>query len=166
MAFLYPKLFPGCIAEYSGNNQPFSLDEAMDLFWRATSLNVSLTAQDSIGTIYTLNSTYSALFSLDDLTCGSQQAFGNSTEFGLTINNGAVKSGDLYCSDYLYSDAYLADSIGRRISFQLEMPNISEIVSTISFLGKSAYCIFYNDDSGERLSGSGSISIASRRTFD
>lgn len=173
MAFLFPKLFPGCVEELGGSpNVVFSLSEAMELYWRALSFNMSLFCSDSQDS-FSANVTLTSLTTLDDLVCGQVNTFSSQGVPGdaggiLFIGSNAYRQGNLY-SPNISGQARMNDSegAGRLALFQLIPESEEGLIAPITFIGKQFQVFFFRDEQGEQPSaGGGTISIASYRTFD
>jgi len=172
MAFLFPKLFPGCVQELEGSpNIVFSLSEAMELYWRATSLNMSLFCSDSQDS-FSANVTLISLTTLDELVCGSGNTFTSQPGGGdaggtLYIGPDAYRQGNFY-NPNISGGARMNDSEGngRLALFNLFPPEGDGLLAPITFIGKQFQVFFYRDEQSEQpSSGGGSISVASYRTF-
>lgn len=166
MAFLFPNLFPGCIQE-GGYNVTLSLENAMAMYWKAVALQLVASCVDG-GITYSTNITLTAEHTLDQLICGSTAIFSGLDENGvsksLSVGQGAYKQGELYIP-YLYGEFIprQADGAGRALLITTDSYAGS---SPISFQGQSFGGLFFNDDTGDILSGSGSLTIVAERTFD
>jgi hypothetical protein len=166
MAFLFPNLFPGCIQE-GGYNVSLSLENAMAMYWKAVALQLVASCVDD-GVTYSLNILLTAEHTLDELICGTVARFSGLDQFGikrtLDVGAGAYKQGELYIP-YLYGQFVpsAGDGSGRGLIITTESYAGS---SPISFQGQSFGGLFFNDDTGDILSGSGSLTIVAERTFD
>lgn len=165
MAFLFPKLFPACVQE-GGFNVSLSLENAMAMYWKAVAFQLIASCVDHSVT-YSLNITLTAEHTLDQLICGNTAIFSGLDENGivksLSVGPGAYKQGELYIP-YLYGEFIpRAGEFGRALIITTESYAGS---SPISFQGQSFGGLFFNDDTGAILSGSGSLTIVAERTFD
>lgn len=166
MAFLFPKLFPGCVQE-GEFNVSLSLENAMAMYWKAVAFQLIASCVDD-GKTYSLNITLTAEHTLDQLICGNSAVFIGLDQFGtlrgLTVGAGAYKQGDLYIP-YLDGEFIPSDDegFGRALVITNDFFAGS---SPISFQGQSFDGLFFNDDTGGALSGSGSLTIVAERTFE
>lgn len=166
MAFLFPKLFPDCVQE-GGFNVSLSLENAMALYWKPIALQLVASCVDD-GATYSINITLTAQHTLDQLICGGAAAFigldENGIARGLEIGPGAYKQGELYIP-YLYGSFTLRDAGGAGRLLVIRTDSYAGD-SPISFQGQSFGGLFFNDDTGGILSGSGSLTIVAERTFE
>jgi len=166
MAFLFPNLFPGCIQE-GGYNVSLSLENAMAMYWKAVALQLVASCVDG-GVTYSTNITLTAEHTLDQLICGGPAIFTGLDEYGivrgLSVGAGAYKQGELYIP-YLYGQFVPRDADGAGRSLLITTDSNAG-GSPISFQGQSFGGLFFNDDTGDILSGSGSLTIVAERTFD
>lgn len=165
MALLFPKLFPACVQE-GGFNVSLSLENAMAMYWKAVAFELIASCVDD-GVTYSLNITLTAEHTLDQLICGSVARFSGLDQFGikrtLDVGAGAYKQKELYIP-YLSGQFVLTSGeFGRGLIITTESYAGS---SPISFQGQSFGGLFFNDDTGAILSGSGSLTIVAERTFE
>jgi hypothetical protein len=169
MAFLFPKLFPNCIQE-GGFNVSLSLENAMAMFWKPITFQISASCYDPfVEESFSCNTTMTTTATLDEIMCGS--SFGFNAPFGgdnasLSFSGSAFKKGELYIPSlfFLIGLGSTLQGGGRYgVTATSSEPKSS---GSISFNGQSFGMYFFNDDyPDEGFSGSGLLSIISERPF-
>jgi hypothetical protein len=166
MAFLFPKLFPGCVTT-GGLGVNLTLVDAMALYWKPVSLQLQATCNDlGFGGTFSINETITNTQTLGDLVCGNQTSFNGVNITYFYVGPNAFQKGDLYMPSFLM-EFQLLDAAGfGRICVADTSQSLSSNGS-LSFLESSIPVTFFDDDDpGRPHSGSGSLTIVAERTFE
>jgi hypothetical protein len=165
MAFLFPKLFPGCVAT-GGFGINLSLTDAMALYWKPVSLRVQGTCTDLFtGVIFTMDDTYTSVQTIGDLVCGSGLELIGPSALGFSIGPDALQQGELYMPS-ISVEFILRDIDGNGRICLIDTSTFYDTNGSLSFQNSSIPALFFNDDDpGAPHSGSGSFTIITPRTF-
>lgn len=169
MAFLFPKLFPGCITD-GGFNVSLSLENAMAMYWKPLAFQFVASCSDG-GDSFSINTSLQLSeatgYTLDQLICGDGRLFfSSSSAFAFIDFSGvAYSNGELYVPHF-YMEAGLTGPGGSGRLFSCRSDFNETTSGFISFNGQSLGALFFDDDTGGSLSGSGSLTIISQRTFE
>lgn len=169
MAFLFPKLFPECITE-GGFNVSLSLENAMAMYWKPLAFQFAASCTedgDSFSINTSLQLSEATGYTLNQLICGDGRLFfSSSSGFAyIDFSGAAYLDGELYVPHF-YMEAGLTGPGGSGRIFVCRSDFDEETSGLISFNGQSLGALFFNDDTGATLSGSGSLNIITERTFE
>ena len=160
MAFLFPKLFPGCVTT-GGFGINLSLTDAMALYWKPISLRVQGTCTDlKNGLTFTMDDTFTSAQTIDDLVCGSALDFG-----AFSIGPAAFQQGELYMPSINVEFLLIGnEGFGRLCLIDTGVDYLTN--GSFSFQNSSIPALFFDDDDPSiPHSGSGSFTIITPRTF-
>ena len=165
MAFLFPKLFPGCVTT-GGFGINLSLTDAMALYWKPVAIRVQGTCTDlSSGDTFTMDTTYTSVQTLDDLVCGSSLEMNDAGVYVFSIGPDAFQQGEFYMPS-MGVEFILRDAGGAGRICIIDTSTFYDTNGSFSFQNSSIPALFFNDDDpGAPHSGSGSFTIITPRTF-
>jgi hypothetical protein len=165
MAFIFPKLFPGCVTT-GGFGINLSLTDAMALYWKTISLRVQGTCTDlTSGDTFTMDKTYTSADTIGDLVCGGALELSSASVFAFQIGPDAFKQGEFYMPS-MSVEFILVDEDGAGRFCVIDTNTFYDTNGSFSFQNSSIPALFFNDDDpGAPHSGSGSFTIVAPRTF-
>ena len=166
MAFLFPKLFPGCVTS-GGFGVNLTLADAMALYWKPVALQLQATCTETLtGNTFSINQTITNVETLGDLVCGNAVAYNGNDINYFQVGSDALQQGDLYMPGF-FMQFILRDAEGFGRSCIADTTQPYPYNGNLSFLNSSIPVLFFDDDDpGEPHTGSGSLTIVSERTFD
>jgi hypothetical protein len=166
MAFLFPKLFPGCVTT-GGFGVNLTLTNAMALYWKPVGMQLQATCTElDSGQTFSINQTITNGQTLDDLVCGSSVAYGGAGIEAFDVGPNAFKQDEFYMPRFLMQFILRDQGDAGRICVADTSIDYSHN-GNISFLDGFIPVLFFDDDDpGQPFEGSGSLTILSERTFE